>query len=72
MHYSRHEFLKVAVATLPALGAAWFYSDPAHAGVTKKGPYSQAEADEIHRQAMERAIARAGKRPEDTLLRPSK
>jgi hypothetical protein len=64
MHYSRHEFLKVAAATLPALGAPWLYSDPAHAEEaeeTRGGAYSQAQADKIHRQAMEQAIARAGK-----------
>ena len=71
MHYSRHEFLKVAAATLPALGAPWLYSDPAHAGVAGERGYSQAQADKIHRQAMEQAIARAGKKPKDT-LRPSK
>ncbi len=71
MHYSRQDFLKIAVAALPFLGAPWFYSDSARAGVTAKGAYSQGQADSIHRQAMERAIARAGKKPKDT-LRPSK
>ena len=71
MHYSRHEFLKVAAATLPALGAPWLYSNPAHAEQTGEGAYSQAQADKIHSQAMEQAIARAGKKPNDT-LRPSK
>ena len=71
MHYSRHEFLKVAAATLPALGAPWLYSNPAHAEQTREGAYSQSQADKIHRQAMEQAIARAGKKPKDT-LRPSR
>jgi len=71
MHYSRHDFLKVAVAALPVLGAPWFYANPAHATVAGEGAYSQEQADRIHRQAMEQALARAGKRPKDT-LRPSK
>jgi len=57
MHNSRQDFLKVAVAVLPALGAPWVYSDPARAGVAGQGAYSQAQADRIHRRAMERAIA---------------
>jgi hypothetical protein len=67
MHYSRHDFLKVAVAALPIVGVPWFYSNPAHAGSAREGAYGQARADRIHRRAMEEAIARAGQRPQDTL-----
>ena len=70
MHYSRQDFLKVAVAALPIVGSPWFYTNQAHAGVAGEGTYSQARADRIHRHAKEEAIAQAGKRPKDT-LRPS-
>ena len=70
-YYSRHEFLKVAVAALPILGVSLFNAGPAHAGADRGRAYGQAQAARIHRQAMEAAMAKAGKRPKDT-LRPSR
>jgi hypothetical protein len=71
MHYSRHDFLKAAVAVLPLLGMPWFYTRPARAGAARGGAYGQERAARIHRQAMEEAMAKSGKRPKDT-LRPSR
>lgn len=71
MHYSRHDFLKVAVAMLPIVGVPWFYSSTARAGVEIEGAYSQAQADRIHSHSMEEAITQAGRRPGD-IVRPSR
>ncbi len=69
MDYSRRDFLRVAAAGLPVVGAAWFYSSVAHAGVETQGAYSQAQADRIHNSSMEEAIRRAGENPEEVKAR---
>jgi hypothetical protein len=66
MHYSRRDFLRVAAAGLPFVGAAWYFSDAAHAGAeTSGGGYEQAQADRIHQRSTEEQIRRAGEDPEE-------
>ena len=66
MAYSRHDFLKIAVAGLPVVtGVPWLFTSSARAGADMEGQYTQAQADTIHNRSTEAAIRRAGKDPEE-------
>ncbi len=69
MDYSRRDFLRIAAAGLPVVGAARFYSSEAHAREGIEGAYSQAQADRIHNGSMEEAIRQAGENPEEVRAR---
>lgn len=70
MAYSRRDFLKIAVAGLPVVvGAPWLCSSAAHAKAELKGGYTQAQADRIHNRSTEKAIRRAGEKPEEVKAR---
>jgi len=70
MHYSRHEFLKVAAAGLPVVvGAPWLCSGAADARAKTEGGYTQAQADTIHNRSTEEAIRQAGEKPEEVKAR---
>ena len=65
MDYNRRDFLKIAAAGLPVMGAPWFFSSAAHAREEIEGAYTQAQADRIHYRSMEEAIRQAGAEPEE-------
>jgi hypothetical protein len=65
MDHSRRDFLKVAAAGLPIVGAPWLFSRATHAREEIKGAYTQAQADIIHKRSMEEAIRQAGENPEE-------
>ena len=67
MHYSRRDFLRVAAAGLPFVGAAWYASDTAHAAAG--GAYDQAKADAIHKRSTEELIRRSGADPAEVKAR---
>ena len=67
MHYSRRDFLRVAAAGLPFVGAAWYVSDAAHAAAGRA--YDQARADAIHKRSTEEQIRRSGADPEEVKAR---
>jgi hypothetical protein len=68
MHYSRRDFLKVAVAGLPVVGLPLFFPGVAPAREAEK-EYTQAQAAAIHKRSVEDAIRRAGERPEEVKAR---
>ena len=73
MHYSRHDFLRIAAAGLPVVvGAPWFCSGAAHASAKTEGGYTQAQADRIHNRSMEGAIRQAGESPEEVKARANR
>jgi hypothetical protein len=66
MTYSRHDFLRIAVAGLPVVtGVPWLFTGAAHARSSMEGEYDQAQADRIHNRSTEAAIRQAGKNPEE-------
>lgn len=66
MTYSRHDFLRIAVAGLPVVtGVPWLLTGTALARSSTRGQYTQAQADRIHYRSTEAAIRRAGKNPEE-------
>ena len=66
MTFSRHDFLRIAVAGLPVVtGVPWLFAGAAHARPSPEGGYDQARADRIHYRSTESAIRRAGKDPEE-------
>ena len=67
MHYSRRDFLRVAAAGLPFVGASWYFSDAAHAGAGRV--YDQAQADRIHKRSTEEQIRRSGEDPQEIKAR---
>jgi hypothetical protein len=70
MHYSRHDFLRIAAAGLPiVIGAPWLCSSAAHARADMEGGYTQRQADRIHNRSTEEAIMQAGEKPEEVKTR---
>ncbi len=69
MDYSRRDFLRIAAAGLPVVGAAWFYSSAAHAREEIEGAYGQTQADSIHNSSMEEEIRQEGENPEEVKAR---
>ena len=70
MAYSRRDFLRIAAAGLPVVvGAPWLCSSAAHAKAEMEGGYTQAQADRIHNRSTEKAIRRAGEKPEEVKAR---
>jgi hypothetical protein len=67
IHYSRRDFLMVAAAGLPFVGASWYFSEAARAGTQTS--YDQAQADRIHRRSTEEQIRRSGEDPEEVKAR---
>jgi hypothetical protein len=66
MTYSRHDFLRIAVAGLPVVtGVPWLFTSAAHARSSTDDGYTQAQADRIHYRSTEAAIRQAGKKPEE-------
>ena len=59
MTYSRHDFLRIAVAGLPVVtGVPWLLTGAAHARSSMEGEYDQAQADRIHNRSSRRTSRR--------------